>query len=392
MKNNRLIHFLLAFILFSCSKSEKEKKIAKFTTNYQLVIYDTLRVEAIGNSIFPTDFTENGFLFVNLMSPDTVYHTDKNGKLLNKFKTLGNDPDHIGNYLYSVGYLSDTSVVVIGSQGMQVVDMQGNVKKTELIHCPFVFWGGIARALRVREYRYKNQTYLLSYWFPFTSSKEDMHQLSLDRKLYESKKHLTIFNYDTKAFTQVVPFEENSPFLKNKNINYFEDHFFDYANATLYSLISPEQTLYTYEVQGNKIVLKDKIDLFTNNFELREQIAWGQQEKPNSSLYVNSAFRTLDVSSDGRYVLLSYESGIPMEEYKKMQSLSEGQTIDAKFNKRYLILLENNKQNASPIRLPNDVMEVALFKSPDYILLAYEGSFGTEDKTTFYVARLEKVQ
>jgi hypothetical protein len=53
--------------------------------------------------------------------------------------------------------------------------------------------------------------------------------------------------------------------------------------------------------------------------------------------------------------------------------------------------LENDTQTSAPILLPKDVKEVVFFKSIDYILLSTD-SFENPDKTSFYVARLEKVQ
>jgi hypothetical protein len=109
------------------------------------------------------------------------------------------------------------------------------------------------------------------------------------------------------------------------------------------------------------------------------------------NMTVNSEFRALDFSEEENLCLITYKTGIPIEEYKKIDSGSQLPELSKIFNKKYAILLKDGKQISTEFQLPQDAYAVALFKSSSYILLATD-SFEIPNKTTFYVSRLEKVQ
>ncbi|GAB4131376.1 MAG: hypothetical protein Fur0027_18400 [Raineya sp.] len=209
--------------------------------------------------------------------------------------------------------------------------------------------------------------------------------------IYNQTKFLTLFNINKDKLSVEIPFEKNSIFVAEDK-GYLEQHLFDYnkKNKRIYSLISPEKILRVYSQDGKK--LEKSIELNAKEFILRKVHPFGSpQSNEDINMLVNSEFRTLDISEDGNFTLISYQTGIPEEEYKKARTQAEMPNIMRMFNKRYIILLESDEQKSASIMLPKDVYEVVLFKSPEYILLA-SNDFESPNYTSFYVARLEKVQ
>lgn len=384
----KILIFLGFLCFFSCQKKvENKEKLVK--TSYKITIYDTLEVEAIAPSLRIIDYSKTRILFSDLMGQELI-QTNLKGKFIEKFRLIGDNPQQVGAYMYGATYLGDTAIASIGTNGLFLYDLSGKLKSTYSKKISTIRGGTLARRYKLIDLHINKNPYIIGTWFsPFKDEEKSL--VSKDINIYRRLKFLTIFNLETQKYYIDLPFEKNSIFQKNEN-RYDDAYCFDYnrVDGLLYSLISPDKNINIYQVTDTGLVLKESILLETQDFELRKVGSFGSPIDP-MEIYVNSEFRTLDVSQDGKYCLVSYRTGIPVEEYKRAKSNAEIPQIHKEFNKRYVILLENKKQVSAPIQLPKDVKEVIFFKSLDYVLLSTD-SFENPDKTSFYVARLEKIR
>lgn len=380
---------LLFMLLLSCSEKTEPKEETKLKTLYKISIYDTLEIEARVPSLRVLDYSDKRLLLTNLMGGE-VYQTDFSGKLIHSFNPMGNEPNQVGPYAYGIGYIGDSTISVIGTNGLFQYDLNGKLKSSYQKKINTIRGGSLARRFKLVDCQIDNQPYLIGIWLsPFSEKEKAL--VNKDYELYKKLKFLTVFNLENQKYYIDLPFEKNSIFVKNAN-QYDEAYCFDYnaSHKTLYTIISPDNYVNIYTLTSEGFKLKKSVELITENFQLRKILPFGNVYE-QEQIYVNSEFRTLDVSQDGKYCLVSYRTGIPIEEYRKAKSNAEIPLIHRQFNKRYVILLENDTQTSAPILLPKDVKEVVFFKSIDYILLSTD-SFENPDKTSFYVARLEKVQ
>jgi hypothetical protein len=388
MRNLAVLNFLI-FLLISCNT--KNNEVSKdFTEKYRLVVYDTLNIKNVGQYLFPISYTKDRIALTNLLSSDTIIQSDFNGNILNKFRVRGDSPETVGSTVFCMGYVDDSSIAVISNKGLFLYNLEGKLFFKFLRKNPSRLAGGIARMRRLLSFYEKNEAYILAHWIPFVDE-DKFEDINVQKKLYDQTKFLTVFNIQKQTHSFAVPFEPNSIFL-TENKGYNEQHLFDYnrENKKIYSLISPEKIVRVYSQDGKK--LEKSIEIYPKEFILRKVHPFGSpQNQEDVNMLVNSEFRSIDVSEDGKFTLVSYQTGIPEEEYKKAKAQSEIPNIMRVFNKHYVLLLESDEQKSESILLPQDVYEVALFKSIDYILLATD-SFEIPNKTTFYVARLEKVQ
>ncbi|GAB4494409.1 MAG: hypothetical protein OHK0045_25650 [Raineya sp.] len=356
---------------------------------YKVSIYDTLNLQVISPSMRVINYSDKRIFLSDLMG-QKIYQTDLSGKLLQELSLTGDNPQQIGAHTYGVACLGDTAIAAIGTNGLYIYDLEGKLINHYPKKISAIRGGSLARRLRIKDIWIDKTPYLICTWFSSLPNEEKSlanSRIDIFRKL----KFLSVFNLQQQSYYVDLPFEKNSIFFKNDN-RYDDAVCFDYnySNKMLYSIISPDKYVHIYQVTNKKFNLKKSILLNTEEFELRKISPFGTTYD-QMQIYVNSEFRTLDISEDGKYCMISYRTGIPVEEYQRAKSNAEIPQIHKNLNKRYVILLENDEQKSAPIQLPKNVKEVAYFKSPEYILLA-PNDFESPNYTSFYVARLEKVQ
>jgi hypothetical protein len=374
----------------SCKNTNSEE-VVSLSETYKLIVTDTLEVEAVGQFFLPIDYAKDKMLFINYLSPDTVFQVSTKGKIINKFKILGKDPNCIGSSLFGLGYIGENNIAAIGKKGINIYDSTGKLLYKKNLSKNFRAGCGIERKFRIREYFSGADTFLLAQWVPFLDE-NSFGNLYKDKKIYNQMRFLTHYSFSKNQYTLQIPFEPKSMFI-TENKDFGDNHLFDFSSKDMkvYSIISPEKILNIYNVTEKGLQIDKQVPLVTKHFELRQVAPFGGEFDGVMNMTVNSEFRALDFSEEENLCLITYKTGIPIEEYKKIDSGSQLPELSKIFNKKYAILLKDGKQISAEFQLPQDAYAVALFKSSSYILLATD-SFESPDKTNFYVARLEKVQ
>lgn len=389
MKN--LIFIISAFVLVaSCSKSNNEITSNEF--KYRVIIYDTLQVEALSTALSPIGYIKNRILFVNQVSPDTIFQTDWSGRLISKFSIAGGEPSKVGPRVYGVDYLGDTVIVAIGVKGVYYYDLNGKlISKKDLESIYRAGSVSYTNRMRVRPYQKDKQTYLVACWIPPITAEKADEFYSIQEKFLQHK-GLTNYNTQANTYSLEVPIEEGTIF-RNKNEKYNLEISFDVNNSEnlLYVLNNPHQEIFVYDISVSPFKLVNRIPLVTKFFTLRLKQKFSEKNWDSKDFYLNAYFKSLDLSDTKKECLVTYRTSMTEDEYKQVPSNAVlAETFMSRTN-LYGILLENDKQIGEEFAFPKNVDNVFLFKNKDTILLTTQ-NYEPEKTTAFYVARLEKIR
>ncbi|MCE7057407.1 hypothetical protein LZF95_22185 [Algoriphagus sp. AGSA1] len=388
MKNLTHLYLLpLAFSILACSGEKEEAEISTPLSEQSLEfeIYDSLVVDYLGSlSMMDISPDGNSILMID-MNTDTIFVSDKSGKILYKFKKYGDAPGNYTRDRYGVAvFASNQEFLIPSTSGIYRYSLNGDfVKKykPEFEYFPtLIITSG--NSLQVKDGKaYTN--YGGRYNDEFGRNGIDYQQKSTQ---------LEVLDLETGDFSGVIPFPETSKFSSSE-LAYQELFFypsFRILGDSLYLSFRNEPKIFTYSVSD----LSSPASV--RNIPFREFIEKSSEGKELSNgfnfedLVLGTINNIIPLQKGG--FLIDYTGGLTKEKYDQALKEAEGQPnkiwpFAEKLNTGGHVLFDGN-QISSPIEKPTILGNMNKYVSKDEIWFSLNFSEAENDYSVIYKTRL----
>ncbi|PZX51856.1 hypothetical protein LV84_03614 [Algoriphagus ratkowskyi] len=317
MKNCILFCFASIFAGFACSAPEKSSEDSKIP-ELSLEIIDSLDLKVLGDPLI-TSVSESGdsFLFYNYAFSDIII-TNSEGEIQSQFNKSEDIPDSYQIMLESPGFIGNDQLVIVGTTGIFIYDLEGNLVK-KIDHPESLGGGGsmVFPGKSVETIVLNGKTYLV------TRSLRTRDSYPGEQKYYDTFRHFELVDIATGSSNEIVPFEQNSRFLDG--MGYYESDFWpalEAKNNKLYVALAGEPTLYRYSLNPEGAALDTLVNLTIPGFAgidgtPRVEFAEGIVMLNGST----STIQNIHIVDDK--LIINYYGGISTEDNAELSKLYE---------------------------------------------------------------------
>jgi hypothetical protein len=317
MKNCLLFCFASIFAGFACSAPEKSSEDSKIP-ELSLEIVDSLDLKVLGDPLI-TSVSESGdsFLFYNFAFSDIII-TNSEGEIQSQFNKSEDIPDTYQIMLESPGFIGDDQVVIVGTTGIFLYDLEGNLVK-KIDHPESLGGGGsmVFPGKSVETIALNGKTYLV------TKSVRSRDTYPGEQKYYDTFKHFELVDIATGSSIEIVPFEKNSRFLDG--MGYYESDFWpalEAKDSKLYVALAGEPRLYRYSMSPEGATLDTLVNLTIPGFAGIEGTP--RAEFAEGMVMLNGTTSTIqNIHILGDKLILNYYGGISAEDNAELSKLYE---------------------------------------------------------------------
>ena len=363
MKNLFWIVPLLG-VLSACSTREGDyfKQLQSFdesyTKDFQSRIVDTLKIDYMTDKLKIKDYSNNRaeFLMARGVAIDTILRIDKTGRVVKKLNFLGNEENKIGNSLFGVAYYQDTLIFVASQRGFFWYDLEGNFVKKLTESTPLLPYGISPR--RKIQFTNGNANTTLHLKAP-----EEFNFRDFNENFVNEYSSVTNYNLTSGTYELVFPFEESSIYRNDNKYFGSPTTLFEFNQVTrkFYVLQYPDPQLFIYD---EDFTFLKAVNLKPDHFQI-EVVANFNNPIDFDYRTLNSRYISIDAFEE--YVLIVYNSGIPLEEWRNSAESRSTPILYRDFMKYYGILLKDDKVISDDFMLPHGSIGVARAVSLDEI-------------------------
>ena len=314
MKNLSYLYLLpFAISILSCSE-ETMTDTALSEQNFEFEIYDSLVVDYLGNLML-ADITEDGSTFLLIdQRKDTLFVTDREGNILNKFRRLGDGPGFYQDYRLALpNFLGSEEIIVPAARGFYLYSLSGENTRSFLPE--FTPSTSLIDGFNTNLVVHDNQV-----MFPWEGRLSD--ELGVDGKKFQlATRQVEVLNLESGQFRPAIPFPESSKFKTGEktflNVNYHT--IIASSPDTLYVAYRNEPVIYGYSfsdltspVSTHQIPFDEFIEK-----EPKDEEHYGTYDMKD--IYVGM-IQNLHPTEKNRF-LISYSRGLTDQEYEEIFAL-----------------------------------------------------------------------
>ncbi len=319
MKQNPLILWSIALIVFVSACSEKTDVITQKEKTYEWEVIDSLDLNFLGNPML-SDVSKNGenLLFYDYTSKQILV-ADKEGSINYSFSKEEDTPDSYGHLLERPGFFSSNQIAAFGRNGLFLYSLEGDfIKKIPLPETLGATGSIIHPGKSTETLTLSGKEYIIS------KSVRTRNTFPGEQLFYDSYRAIELVDPDSDTMTEMIPFEEGSLFLNGKGY-----HPSDYTAAyeanegKLYFVHGGDPKLYSYQISPEEAKLDTIIQLNIPSFFSPEGKDRAEFQKGSVTIYGGTAaVRNIHVIDN--LLLLDYYSGQDPIKAKEAEAIWAG--------------------------------------------------------------------
>jgi hypothetical protein len=359
---------MAAFFVWSCSSTPEEAIETSGARNWEFELVDSLQFNYLGAPIF-ADAEFEKVLFFDSQKQEFII-LDEKGNLVSQFAKTGDAPDTFGFNLLLPSFLSKNEIMMPGTLGIFIFDLEGNFKKK--IAYPEPQSGGVfvnTPGKSLDHFYYQNKNLIVGPSFR-------TNNLSFgDKEFYPLYKGLEIQDPETGEARAYAPFREGSRFLDGLGyINSDFDPVFAINGQEAFIAFAGEPILHHYSWESDSLTWKKSTPLELPDFgnitgKPLEQLK-GIQASTN---LITAAIKK--VVTWNNLVLIHFWPGLSTEESESISELYQSGKEEAaklrmenfyKNRKMGIAVVDpKNSQQLGPISFPDKVDSRGFVKDGD---------------------------
>jgi hypothetical protein len=388
MRNLSYLYLLLfTIIVLACAGEKEEAKSATSLSdqNFEFEIYDSLVVDYLGN-LHISDITEDGKTFLLIdQRKDTLFVTDREGTILNKFKRLGDGPGfYKGSRIGLPIFLSPKEIIVPAQRGFYLYSLSGEPTRSFLPE--FTPSTSLIDGFNTNLVMHDNQV-----MFPWEGRLSD--ELGVDGKKFQlATRQVEVLDLESGKFTPAIPFPESSKFRTGEksylNVNYHTK--IASSLDTLYVAFRNEPVIYGYsfsDLSTPSSVHKIPFDEFIEK-EPKDEEHYGTYDMKD--IYVGT-IQNFHPTEKQRF-LITYSRGLTDQEYEEIIALqtSAPDEFSRKLNKISTNgqVLFDGKSVSKVITKPESLGFTFKFISEEEIWFTPNFDYTEKDYSVIYKTRI----
>lgn len=382
MKYNH-VFIVLVILFFGSSCSYKKSKTNEFIepSKYTWAVIDSFIVKEVGDlTILDYDSIKSEFLAVN-QSTANILRIDTNGRILMKFDPVKKN-DKLSTYVYGVGK-ENNSIAVLTNFGLCYYSLDGK-KLLDFSNNKITYSNGKYRL----RYISNHGDSLLICVAKLLSDKNELNNTA-NPDYYSHSKNLLTFNTIKKSFIEVIPYERKSIYRRSDR-NYLENHpYFEINKDSLLNIVYDSDTLlYQYSFEKNKFNLKGMISIkkdygenaIGKEYDFRGTVDLFEGLK---AMALETTYRNIFIKNDTTYLV--YNTGVPKEELKDVETMSKLQEIWQKNLKQYIQVLVNGQKISTDTSIPTQSSNIECIYKNNFLL---NKMYNKNGESVFYISKL----
>lgn len=349
---------MAAFFVWSCSPTKEEAIDTSDARNWEFELVDSLQFNYLGAPIF-ADAEFEKVLFFDSQRQEFII-LDEKGNLVSQFTKTGDAPDTFGFNLLLPSFLSENEIMMPGTLGIFIFDLEGNFKKK--IAYPEPQSGGVfvnTPGKSLDHFYYQNKNLIVGPSFR-------TNNLSFgDKEFYLLYKGLEIQDPETGEARAYAPFREGSRFLDGLGyINSDFDPVFAINGQGAFIAFAGEPILHHYSWESDSLTWKKSTPLELPDFgnitgKPLEQLK-GIQASTN---LITAAIKKVVTWND--LVLIQFWPGFSTEESESISELYQsGKEDEAKL--RMENFYKNRKMGMAVVD-PKNSQQLGSISFPDKV-------------------------
>jgi len=349
---------MAAFFVWSCSPTKEEAIDTSDARNWEFELVDSLQFDYLGAPIF-ADVEFGKVLFYDSQNQEFII-LDEKGNLVSQFAKTGDAPDTFGFNLLLPSFLSENEIMMPGTLGIFIFDLEGNFKKK--IAYPEPQSGGVfvnTPGKSLDHFYYQNKNLIVGPSFR-------TNNLSFgDKEFYLLYKGLEIQDPETGEARAYAPFREGSRFLDGLGyINSDFDPVFAINGQEAFIAFAGEPILHHYSWKSDSLTWKKSTPLELPDFgnitgKPLEQLK-GIQASTN---LITAAIKKVVTWND--LVLIQFWPGLSTEESESISELYQsGKEDEAKL--RMENFYKNRKMGIAVVD-PKNSQQLGFISFPDKV-------------------------
>ena len=385
--NHLFLLSLLALSISACSGEKAETITSTLLSeqNFEFEIYDSLVVDYLGNLML-ADITEDGSTFLLIdQRKDTLFVTDREGNILNKFRRLGDGPGFYQEFRLALpNFLGSEEIIVPAARGFYLYSLSGENTRSFLPE--FTPSTSLIDGFNTNLVVHDNQVI-----FPWEGRLSD--ELGVDGKKFQlSTRQVEVLDLESGQFKPEIPFPESSKFKTGEktflNVNYHT--IIASSPDTLYVAYRNEPVIYGYsfsDLTTPSSVFPIPFDEFIEK-EPKDEEHFGTYDMKD--IYVGM-IQNINPTEKQRF-LISYSRGLTDQEYEEvfaMQASDPGEFLPKlkKTNTNGQVLFDR-KSISQIINKPESLGFTFKFISEEEIWFTPNFEYAENDYSVIYKTRI----
>lgn len=359
----RLAFFIVCFGIISCHFEKKQNSSENKSSEYQLVIYDSLIVE--NNSfLFLSDYDpiKGHYLFYDYFTGDILIK-DKSGKFVSTLNYKGDGNTEYGE-LRGLSFFGQDKIIGYSAWNYYIFWIQGG----------FVQGGSIMdKSILVNpDYDFKAHHFISvdSTLYLLIKGSSTVDGNVFTKEFYRNIKWVSIYNPALEQSTSGVSIPTGSIYATKFYYNASPHFALDTFNRKLIVLYPFEPIAYIYDLPS--LTLTETIPLKPDFFAQAKGVPFSsdsQKMKDDGFVQAQISGEYMAVQSLGEDMFLTYYySGLPYDNIAKDMSTYMSNDLHNKRGK-YLQIFHANKKKSKDIKLPEGIQGLSIATRLDHIVL-----------------------
>jgi|GEM_PF-2108149 len=358
-----------ALVILSCKEPTTNTFYKKVETLAQkkFVLVDSIIVKGVSTLyLVITDFNSvtKKYLAFDPLGSNEIFEFDIHGNITRKLNLMGTDSLSYGNYLYGLGYISDSSICIVSEKGCSIYDF--NSHRINFVHASFAG---------------NNINYQMSIdsrgiiYCPVILAKQQSSDINPSNRGYSSnKKNIMAINFKDSTYTPNIKFEENSIYLNDKiwyNKNYATS-IYDMSDSSIKIIYQLENKVYEYKSSNDgSLSLKKIVNLSPEYFGEIRGLKYGKgldQFKLIEADAENSSYTHLSCFNDTLYTV--YAKGVmptDLESISVNGKIKVNQIYEQKYQE-YVGVYCNDQQVCGDLKVPENCAGVSFIQSSNFLM------------------------
>jgi|GEM_PF-5230763 len=381
--------FNLLFLLFTAMGCGEEKSVEGFQNTRipvcELEIYDSLIIRS-NSLLFLSDYLseKKWYLLYDYFNGDLII-VNRKGRTEYQFNRKGGGRQEYGE-VRGVSFLGPDKVIVYGMFHYFIYSVTGDFIESEDIADKAVLVNPLYDFKAPHFFDADSSLHLI------VKGSSGNHGSALRAEFYANMQWISIYNIEEGSLWEGVPYESNSPYIKNYLGKPAPQISIDKQKEFLFVLFPYDPHVYLYQLHNLDLI--KKINLapsffpwnsgvpFSNNVQRIKEESFGKEQ-------LSGIYLTIQVLDDGGF-LTAYMSQLP-ESLLVDDEIEYFQGGLQAFRDHYLQLFKSGEKLCRDLPLPEYAKALSIATASDHIVLLAQTP-EEQAYTKYYLTRISRVK